>query len=359
MRQIQDFRTKEKQTEFFCKALTSDELAPDILRALKGGETIENIVEWLPSRQQDERNGYSPAASHQSNPGVSDQEDHQPRLSWTEVTRDTPALDHLFRLYFSWVHPVSTLFGQNEFTEAFHRKRTDYCSSLLVNAMCALACSFRSNYDSDGVDYDQLESKFTAAFRENFDPLDKSITTIQAVAIMFLVEMSKGSGRAALYLKMAVNSITELSARDKLSTSGRVLRITAQGIRCLTVEWAQVTHDCPASVSTRSLEYLARSADSEELIAQLDRTPWYLYTQENVEPHSQESLIATVNREKMKLINIIDHVCAMMYGRGQSSITAEDILQAYTRFEAWSENLPECISGDERSHVLPHVISLL
>ena len=158
-------------------------------------------------------------------------------MPWTTVTHDKATLDHLFQLYFAWVHPVSTLFSEGHFVDSYKYKGQTqrHCSSPLVNAMCALACHFHTQSEDSDFDPDQLGVHFSEAFLSGFEPHDKSITTIQAAAVMFLVELGRGFGlRASSYLRVATESIAELSgsSNDELPS---VLKKTLQGIRCLNV----------------------------------------------------------------------------------------------------------------------------
>lgn len=234
MKQIHDLRTKDRLTDRILKALQSDDQAMDVLRALRNGDSHETIVEWLGRLSIEEQESFSPVDSVHSAFGSSDQDGHQSDFSWTSVTRDSAVLDHLFQLYFAWVHPVSTLFSEGHFVESYKGLNHRHCSSLLVNAMCALACHFHTLSKDDEVDYDQLGIQFAEAFRAGFEPDDKSITSIQATAVMFLVDLGRGFGlRASSYLRLACDSIAEIStAVDELPC---VMKKTIQGIRCLSV----------------------------------------------------------------------------------------------------------------------------
>lgn len=237
MKQINDLRAKDRQSDRIYKALQSDVLAPEILKFIRARESQENIIEWLdrnaPTDHHD-YDGYSPLSLNQDMYAGSDHDMNLlPPLYWTNVTRDPAVIQHLFQLYFAWVHPVTTLLSQRHFSDSFDHEINDFCSPLLVNAICALACSLHTEQEHDGLSFEQLGLRFSAAFREQFKPTDKRITTIQATAIMFLVELAHHSPRAASYLKLATDSITEVTALTQINMPSLVCKATIQGIRCL------------------------------------------------------------------------------------------------------------------------------
>ena len=218
-------------TQPILRALSADQHASEILRRLKNGDTYESIVEWLgPSEGGDVT---SPTSSQHSALEHSDQEmdSTTSTFHWTTVTSDSRALDHLFQLYFAWVHPVHTLFSEGHFVDSFRTNSRLYCSTVLVNAMCALACHLHTNAEPD--ESEQLGKRFSDAVRADMDPHNGAVTTIQAFAVMFLVECARGSGlRASSYLKVAISL---LSTVEVLEGDGfkEVLRNTRRGLRCL------------------------------------------------------------------------------------------------------------------------------
>jgi hypothetical protein len=238
MKQIHELRARNKLNERIIGALKLGDKAPDILRALGNGDTLESIVESLGNQPIEDQDGLSPIGSPTSLVGSSEYDSGAQILSgftWTTVTQDSTVLDHLFQLYFAWVHPISTLFSEGHFVDSYKVQKTRHCSSPLVNAMCALACHFHTQSEESELDSDQLGAQFSEAFLAGFDPDDQSIVSIQAAAVMFLVELGRGFGlRASSYLRVATEGIAELSAspNDELPC---VLKKTVQGIRCLNV----------------------------------------------------------------------------------------------------------------------------
>lgn len=120
-------------------------------------------------------------------------------------------------------------------------------------------------------------------------------------------------------------------------------------------EWAQMTFRVPTNVG------LAASTDLEEADGQLDDAKWYFYRYLNDQCPAWPGLLATTNREKSKLVLIIEEILTTMYSSQGQQRAALEILQLYSRLVAWREALPSMIGNVENntSQALPHVLSLL
>jgi hypothetical protein len=225
-------------TEQILQALSTDEKVPDILDRLKNGETYQSIVEWLGRSPMDDFETLSPRESQHSTSEASDHEMGgvpSTIFKWTSVTSNTAILDHLFQLYFAWVHPVHTLFSEGHFVDSYKRQSDNYCSSDLVNAICSMACHLHSMADGEEVDFEQLGSEFGDAVRSDIDADDKSIATIQAFAVMFLFECARGNGlRASSYLRIATSNLSRVDYHHSEGFA-EVWKNTVRGIRNLNV----------------------------------------------------------------------------------------------------------------------------
>lgn len=144
-------------------------------------------------------------------------------------------IDHLFRLYFSLVHPVHTLFSEGHFVDSFKSQSDDYCSTVLVESICAMACHLATNSDFGDIDFDQLGARFSDAARTRINPEDRRLTTIQGFAVLFLVDCARGRGLSGFsYLQIASNSLLHVAfSRDEAFLE--VLMNTNRGIRSLCV----------------------------------------------------------------------------------------------------------------------------
>jgi hypothetical protein len=93
----------------------------------------------------------------------------------------------------------------------------------------------------------------------------------------------------------------------------------------------------------------------------IDRANWYFYRYVNDQCPAWPGLLGTANREKTKLVAIINDVVVMMYDRHTTRIAAEHVLQLYSRLMTWRNELPDNLGNIEtnNSQALPHVLSLL
>jgi hypothetical protein len=89
--------------------------------------------------------------------------------------------------------------------------------------------------DADKVDFEQLGGEFSHSVRMSIDPEDTSVTTIQAFAVMFLVDCGRGSGlRASSYLKVATSDLHRVVYQESEGFP-EVWKNTVCGIRNLNV----------------------------------------------------------------------------------------------------------------------------
>ncbi len=220
------------------EALSNDEKAPEVLERLRRSEPYESIVGWLRRSSVHDFETLSPMESHHSAFEGSDYEMEgvsSTSIRWTTVTSNQAILHHLFQLYFAWVHPVHTLFSEGHFADSYKRHTDSYCSSVLVNAICAMACHLHSPAHGDEIDFEHLGTDFSEAVRADIVGEDRSITTIQAFAVMFLVDCARANmPRAAAYLKIATKSLPFITP---LINEGfnEVLKNAVRGIRSLNV----------------------------------------------------------------------------------------------------------------------------
>jgi hypothetical protein len=92
-----------------------------------------------------------------------------------------------------------------------------------------------------------------------------------------------------------------------------------------------------------------------------DGRKWYFYRYFNDSCPAWPGLLATTDREKSKLMAIINDAATMMYSSHGPMLTADDVLHLYGRFVIWRKDLPSSIGNIEsyNSQALPHVLSLL
>ena len=151
--------------------------------------------------------------SDEGNISEYDGEEHYPQLddpitSWTRVTSDTELVVHLLNLYFTWHYTYFTTLSKDLFYRDLMRGnvpgtrgKTEYCTSLLVNAMLALGCHFtawpnaRATPKDSATVGDHFFAEAKRLILENNEHESPKLATVQALALMSVREA--GCGREA------------------------------------------------------------------------------------------------------------------------------------------------------------------
>lgn len=137
------------------------------------------------------------------------QQQKNPVTSWTNVTSDTDLVIHLMNMYFTWHYTYFTCLSKSLFYRDFSlgkppadtRRKTEYCTPLLVNAILALGCHFtsfpgaRENPQDSATAGDHFFKEAKRLIMENDEHEKPKITTVQALALMSVREA--GCGREA------------------------------------------------------------------------------------------------------------------------------------------------------------------
>ena len=234
----------------------------EIIARLRNGDSHQDIADWLVEQVQVQKSITITSPSSRSSllQVVSDLEleyqeedglfrarrgsSNDPEIMWTQVSQSHTLIGHLFDLYFTWVHPVHMLFSELDFKHSFRSKEGDFCSPVLVNAICAMACHLMYNEGATDTGAtaegaESVESQQAATLREGFlaearrkmtPEVFFELTSIQALAVMYLVEVSSGKARKAMgYLRSAVENMSK--AKDSQSEESR--QITMWGLNTL------------------------------------------------------------------------------------------------------------------------------
>ena len=246
--EIRRLRDSQHHSRRVLDALISNDTAVDILGRLRNGEALEEISRRLESASISsnsshptpydslKHSGESTPSTSRSNASNSpsvfgdwhkhtpiqgriesaidygqqmllgDQADSQDMLShhgpkhnnqsWTTVTSDGALVEHLLALYFCWEYPIFATVSKEHFMEDYRKGSRRYCSSLLVNALLALACRFsdRPKMLSNPEDGTSAGDAFFAeAWRLMNEESDHhELTTVQALGVMSIREASCG-----------------------------------------------------------------------------------------------------------------------------------------------------------------------
>ena len=205
--------------------LTNNGHVEEVIRRLREGESQESIARWLQGRPELRQFIASISESDQHLIAVVRRVESMFEVSetpsnpvtshiWTRVTRSDALIRHLFELYFTWVHPAHMIFPEISFLQSYRDGDETYCSSALVNAICAMACHLMDSpvpgiTSRDVEDRMNLRNGFMDEARSLLNPgPGLPITSIQAFAVMFLADLSAGKARSAVgYLRCAADHI--------------------------------------------------------------------------------------------------------------------------------------------------------
>jgi hypothetical protein len=232
---LRSYQSWKYNAERIFHAIEANENTSAIIERIQNHESVESIAQWLQAANSDSE-GPSPISSSRFIMVGSDNEMDDrisPKFRWSSVTANEDIVQHLFTLYFTWVHPFYMLFDEQLFVYSYQQRSEAFCSSSLVNAICAMACYYHTAVDTDTTDFDQLGIDFSEAVRHELDTEDESLLNVQVFAIMFLVGCAQGKGlHTSKYLTVANSSMASLECVGDDSYQ-RVFRITARGVNCL------------------------------------------------------------------------------------------------------------------------------
>ena len=147
------------------------------------------------------------AMSTDDSDGYEQQEDAI--TSWTQVTSDPELVLHLLHMYFTWHYTYFTTLSKTLFWRDFllgdvsrnSKRKTEYCTPLLINAMLALGCHFtswpqaRSEPDDSATAGNHFFREAKRLILENDEHENPKLATVQALALMSVREA--GCGREA------------------------------------------------------------------------------------------------------------------------------------------------------------------
>ena len=249
VREIKDLQEKNNYIEQIFRALRSGGNGPEVLDRLRNGEGYQAIAESLGQPPLSDLANLSPTSELRLARAIKDYDWDSagepgqemgviPGDSWTTVTSDNVLIDHLFALYFTWVHPVHMVFSRPHFMASFWDRSSLYCTASLVNAICAMACHlFDTSTDPNlpkATDPGVLREQFMAEARSLLKAdLRPTLPIIQTYAVMFMVDLGSGKGsRASFYIRLAANALND---RAESQYSTEVMEVTKWGVYALNV----------------------------------------------------------------------------------------------------------------------------
>ncbi|KAL9123951.1 MAG: hypothetical protein Q9217_006672 [Psora testacea] len=352
-----------------------------IIKRLREGQSYQAIADWLVEENPDYRGlNFEPAARHtltdvvktfeaqcQGHDGLQRRgESTSTGTPWIEVSKDNRLIGHLFDLYFTWVHPVHMLFSEldfkRDFREATAKADTTYCSSSLVNAICAMGCHLLESekVEEEGPLLDLRRGLNAATLREGFmDQAKKALipeiyselTSTQTFAVMYLVEFSSGKARIALgYLRLAAEGLQSSSGGQ----SEEAFDMTFWGIKTLITSCVGTTYQklyAPVPTSDTPFKHVKLDRDKDV---------WRFYRQpgDEREMPTRPSFAIVTACHQANLFRFADQAMRFYCG-ARGKVTAGVVVDLYRKFQEWKENLPERLQVETQSNnPLPHVLYL-
>ncbi|OJJ50946.1 hypothetical protein ASPZODRAFT_148327 [Penicilliopsis zonata CBS 506.65] len=291
---------------------------------------------------------------------------------WTEVTRNKQLISHLLTMYFTWHYPFFTTLSKDLFYRDYIRGiPSQYCSSLLVNAMLALGCHFSS---WDGARLDPRNSAtagdhfFKEAKRlllENDEHENARLCTVQALALMSVREAGCGrEGKGWVYSGMSFRMALDLGLNlDVPSLGSHTLsedeidarRITLWGCFLFDKCWSNYLGRQP-QLSTANL-----NVPKFDILPTEEAELWSPYTDSGVgQQHTQPARIRTVALQVAKLCEISGDLLSFFYHPAPTENTPgrqvelKRLSEIHTRLEAWKKTLPREL--EPREGQLPQVL---
>ena len=254
---------QNSQIERIIHSLKDNGQRIEIINRLKRGESHKAIAEWLgrPLVGSDTQ-ALSPTDKHQISQAIQRYhrnlvENRDPRY-WTNVSTNAELIEHLVKLYLTWIYPVHILFDQEHFVASFKDRLDIYYSPALVNIICAMFCYLlHDTWDNDEGTKSAIESLQTQFINESQSLMKhadfKKMTSIQTYAIIFLVELGSRHGLiASSHLRLAIESLIAKQTSEQSSKAGN---ITVQGILTL--------HTYVTSPKGRILNYQAYKSSTQ------------------------------------------------------------------------------------------------
>ncbi|KAL9027408.1 MAG: hypothetical protein Q9196_004063, partial [Gyalolechia fulgens] len=297
------------------------------------------------------------------------QQQANPITSWTEVTKDHELIVHLMNMYFTWHYTYFTTLSKSLFYRDFllgkppaeTKRRTEYCTPLLVNAMLTLGCHFtswpaaRSNPADSATAGDHFFKEAKRLILENDEHESPRLATVQALALMSVREA--GCGREAkgwVYSGMSFRMAYDLGLNvdsgflnlDEEETDAR--RMTIWGCFLFDKCWSN---------------YLGRQPQvplSSVVVPKFDVFPmedsetWSPYTDAGIgQCHSQPARtravaihISSLCEINADLLSYFYHPTNLEKPLGKQA-ELKKLSELHTRLEAWRKNLPKELEPKE------------
>ncbi|KAL8726137.1 MAG: hypothetical protein Q9166_006894 [cf. Caloplaca sp. 2 TL-2023] len=275
-----------------------------------------------------------------------------PIVSWTEVTKDHDLIVHLMNMYFTWHYTYFTTLSKSLFYRDFllgkppsqTRRKTEYCTPLLVNAMLALGCHFtswpaaRSNPSDSATAGDHFFKEAKRLIMENDEHENPRLATVQALALIGM------SFRMAYDLGLNVDS--GLLSINEEETDAR--RMSMWGCFLFDKCWSNYLGRQP-QVPLSSVAVPKFDVFPEE-----DSGTWSPYSDAGIgQTYSQPARTRAVALHISSLCEISGDLMTYFYHPTNlekplgKQAELKKLSELHTRLEAWRKSLPKELESKE------------
>ncbi|KAF7167053.1 hypothetical protein CNMCM6106_002603 [Aspergillus hiratsukae] len=291
---------------------------------------------------------------------------------WTRVTDDEQLISHLMTMYFTWHYPFFTTIPKDLFYRDYIRGvSSQYCSSLLVNAMLALGCHFsswkgaRADPSNSATAGDHFFKEAKTLVLENDEHANAKLCTVQALALLSVREAGCGrEGKGWVYSGMSFRMAFDLGLNlDSNSLGTRKLADEELDARRITFWGCFLFDKCWSNYLGRQPQLL----NSQVCVPKIDILPneeaqlWSPYTDSGPsQDNTQPSRIRTVALQIAKLSEISGDLLVYFYDPSPTDkpptkqAELKKLTEIHTRLEAWKKALPREL--EPREGQLPQVL---
>ncbi|KAL8825186.1 MAG: hypothetical protein Q9191_004564 [Dirinaria sp. TL-2023a] len=306
------------------------------------------------------------------------QQQDDPLTSWTEVTSDPELVVHLLNMYFTWHYTYFTTLSKSLFYRDFllgkpppeTKRKNEYCTSLLVNAMLALGCHFtswpsaRADPQDSATAGDHFFREAKRLILENDEHENPKLATVQALALMSVREAGCGrEARGWVYSGMSFRMAYDLGLNiDSVSASHDEQEVDAKRITV----WGSFLFDkCWSNYLGRQPQFPASSISVPkfEVFPMEDADLWTPYLDSGQsQAHSQPSRTRAVALQISSLCEISSDLLLYFYHPTHvdkplsKQAELKKLSELHTRLEAWRKDLPKELEPKEGQ--LPSVLVL-
>ncbi|KAF2188288.1 hypothetical protein K469DRAFT_748615 [Zopfia rhizophila CBS 207.26] len=302
------------------------------------------------------------------------QQQENPLTSWTTVTSDPELVLHLMNMYFCWHYTFFTTLSKSLFYRDFllgkpppgSKRKTEYCTPLLVNAMLALGCHFtswpaaRAVRDDSATAGDHFFKEAKRLILEGDLHEVPALTTVQALALMSVREA--GCGREAkgwVYSGMSFRMACDLGLNldsGGMHSNKNAIDETEEDARKITFWGCFLFDKCWSNYLGR----LPQLPNSIVTVPKCDVFPveeadiWSAYTDSGFsQAHAQPSRTRAVARQISRLCEISSDLMNFFYNpidmdkaKGKQA-ELKKLSEIHQRLETWRRELPKELEPKE------------